>query len=111
MAARNFDLEIEQGSDYEASVPVFASDDTPQDATGWTARGQIRQTIADAAVAHELDANLTVAGPNLTIAIPGDVSSTWAWREGVYDIKLTDPNGKPGRFLKGRVVVDPAVTR
>lgn len=110
MTARSFTLRIEQGSDYQVTVPVLGDGDQPLDVTGWTVRGQIRCTL-DSAVEHDLASGLEVTGSNVTLSIPAEISSAWAWRQGVYDVELVDPDGNPTRLLTGHVLVSPEVTR
>ena len=110
MPALQYDLTIEQGSEYRLEAPVLNLDGQPQDMAGWTVRGQIRQTVSDA-TAIDLGDHLSLSDSTLTISIPSAVSSAWAWTEGVYDVELIDPALQVTRFLSGRVLVSPEITR
>lgn len=111
MAALEFDLEIEQGSDYEKSFPVIdtLTNQTVEDLSGWSVKGQIRSGHLASALLHELD--VTFVGLNARLLIPASVSSAWIWQKARYDVEVTDPDGKVTRFLKGLVIVDYEQTR
>lgn len=117
MAAAPYDLEIEQGTDYERELTITqeVEGSPPLDLTGCTFRAQIRPNqAADAGLLADLGPHLTVvdapAGEALLL-IPGAVSSGWAWRAGVWDLELVDSGGRSLRLLKGAVRVSPEVTR
>lgn len=109
--ALDYDLEIDQGEDYDRVIPVTDTtpDEEPVDVTGWSILGQIRERYESDTILHTL--NITIAGTELILSIPGSVSSAWTWRLARYDIKLTSPDLKRRRFMKGMVVVDPEVSR
>lgn len=111
MAARPYDLRIEQGADYEVVVPVLDKSDQPIDVTGWSARGQIRRTVTDKDVAYELTEGLSLDDGRLMLSIPAAVSSEWDWRYGIYDVELVSPDSTVTRFLTGYVYVSREVTR
>lgn len=111
MAALEYDLEVEQGSTYRRTVPVLDEDGNPLDVTGWTVRGQVRLTPLSPVVLLDLGPHLTVSGTSVELAIPGTVSSLWAWREATYDVELVAPSAAVTRLLRGRVLVDPETTR
>ncbi|MEV7011692.1 hypothetical protein [Streptosporangium sp. NPDC051022] len=119
MTAGIWPWEIEQGSDFEAELTLFTKPPNPQPMmlTGYRARAQIRPSYGTGtAVLYELtteNGRFTIDGPagKIKISIPAEDSSAWMWLEGVYDLELISPTGRPTRLLKGPVTVDPEVTR
>jgi hypothetical protein len=108
LAALRFDLIIDQGTDYNLSIPVLGLADGGTLA-GWTATGQIRASYASPTVLHTLD--LTVSGTDVVLHIPAATSSAWTWRRGRFDIEVIDPSGAVTRLVEGAVVIRPEITR
>lgn len=118
--ALNYDLDIEQGSDYVISIPILDDNGEPVVVTDWNARAQIRRTPTspiprlsfNTAAEEQIEGvGLEIDGDHVILRIPGTISALWAWSEGAYDIELVDPGGSPRRFVKGRVYVDRETTR
>lgn len=107
--ALRFDLLVEQGADYEATIPVLDEAGQPQTLTGWTAAGQIRAGYTAAEILHTLD--VTVQATSIVLRIPAAVSALWGWRLGRYDLEVTAPGGAVTRLVEGSVVVHPEITR
>lgn len=109
MAALDYPLIVEQGSDYILEVPVLAMNGATISLSGWTAAGQIRAQFTSE-VLHELDIDLIDA--TATVRIPASSSSVWDWPAGRYDVELTSPDELTvSRLLQGPVVIRPAITR
>ncbi|MGS2647082.1 hypothetical protein [Streptosporangium sp. LJ11] len=119
MAAGIFDIDIEQGSDYDRLLQLTTQGTNPQPLvlTGYSARAQVRPNRGrDTVVLYELTSDgggLAIDGPagHITVTIPGEDSSAWLWTEAVYDLEIVSPDGKVTRLLKGAFRVDPEVTR
>lgn len=108
MPALRYDLIVDQGTDYERSIPILGLDDGA-DLVGWTTSGQIRNSYASVSVLHTLD--LTLVGTSVVLRIPAAVSSAWGWRLARYDLEVEAPDGKVTRLVEGSVVVRPEITR
>lgn len=119
MTALHYDLDIEQGSDYESAFPILDDADQLVVVTGWEARAQIRRTPTSPIPRLSFDTTgeqisglgLEIAGDHVILRIPGSVSALWAWSTGSWDLELIDPGGSPRRFVKGSVYVDRETTR
>uniref|UniRef100_UPI003F49255E hypothetical protein n=1 Tax=Streptosporangium sp. CA-235898 TaxID=3240073 RepID=UPI003F49255E len=120
MAAGIWDWNIEQGSDFDPELTLTTQEDPPQpiNLTGYTIRAQIRPNLSrDTAILYELTTEnerlRILDGPagKVSVYIPAEDSTLWTWTEGVYDLELVSPGGRPRRLLKGVVRVDPEVTR
>lgn len=108
MAALRYDLIVEQGCDYERSIPVLGLEEGATLA-GWTAAGQIRAGYGSGTVLHTLD--LTPTGTNVVLKIPAAASAAWTWRLARYDVELTAPDDTVTRLVEGAVVVSAEITQ
>jgi hypothetical protein len=118
--AGDLDVTIEQGATFELVVKSV-TDDTGayQDLTGWTFKGQVRDTPQATTVLAEMaftPNDLTqgsfiaaidaVTTGSITVNNKGEPRTAW------YDIKLTSPDGTTvRRLLRGNALITPAVTR
>ncbi|MFI6816068.1 hypothetical protein ACIBG7_26935 [Nonomuraea sp. NPDC050328] len=108
-----YDISIEQGATYRTTLTL-----TGRDLTGYTARMQVRASVASPAVLLELTSS-PAAGITITLGPPGVIdivitaaqTAAMTWWVGFYDLELTWPNGDVERLLKSTVTVDPEVTR
>lgn len=99
-----------------AGVPTYFNLTLP----GWSARAQIRARVGGAEWAEFLSTATTGARIELdadgwvSLVLPAAVTEATAWnayRRGVYDVELTDPDGGVIRLAEGSVEVSPDVTR
>lgn len=107
-------LVIQQGTTWGISWPITDGQGNPLDVTGYRVRAQIRPSKDSGNVLHEFstDAGNAIAEQNaVTLSIQPATSSAWSWRNGVYDVELTDPQGRVARIAEGTVTVSPEVTR
>lgn len=113
------DLVISQGSDLELVLRYLTGDPdsatplVPVDLTGWTARAQVRRSVASADtwldVVGEVDADGYV-----TLRVPHDDTEGELWDQrdsGVWDLELSRADGYRVRFAEGDVTVSHEVTR
>jgi len=111
---RTDDLVIPQGTTWEVQWPIQNADGTPADLTGWSARAQVRKALGSSTVLYSwslLAGNVTVAGGSVSLRVAPEVSSSWEWYSGVYDVELYHPDGRVNRITQGRVTLDKEVTR
>jgi hypothetical protein len=111
-----FDLEIAQGSSFSIMFTWKTSDYQIIPLTDFTARMQIREDKESDVVLVDLDSDghgLTINGPAGSILLELSSAQTETFPSGdlVYDLKITDPDGKSHRFIEGTATVDRAVTR
>lgn len=112
-------LRIEQGADWGRFWSITADGLPVTNFAGWAARAQVRTTAAAADPAlweWKLGGGtgfglITLANSGIKLSHAGNDSDPWAWRLGVYDIKVTDAGGRDAFAARGRVMVTPAVTR
>ena len=110
MAARQYPLVVDQGADYELTIPVVDGSASAVDVDDWVVRGQIRAKAGGATVLADID--VVTSGTDVVLRVPHSASSSWAFRTGRYDVELTSPDGlNVIRLLEGAVIVRPEVTR
>lgn len=109
----NTTLEILQGSDWEATWPVYDSLGVLQDLTGWTAVMQVRPSIGSLTLLHEwttADDSIEVTNTGqLIVYTPAAISTAWTWTTGYFQIELTSPLAEVTRLDQGTITVDPEI--
>jgi len=114
MAAADANLLIEQGSTFEISIQIFASDDTPRDLTGLLVNAQLRRNhTSRQAVDFTIEITTPVDGE---FKLKLTANQTQALRPGryVYDVEVVDDTVAPivvARALQGIARVTPEVTK
>lgn len=95
-----------------------ATEYTPVDLTGWTARAQIRTNVGGEIWATFTDTDgITLDDQgNITLTVGHAVTEAAEWQtlarvEGVWDLELIDGDGEVTRFAMGPVIVSQDVTR
>jgi len=104
------DLSIYQGDDWTGIVTVLNEDGTPADIGTFTAKAQIRRSIADSDPVVVVEIVTVVSSPLINLSIPHAVTATLSGSY-VWDLQLTGPTGGITTILKGRAKVDSEVTR
>jgi hypothetical protein len=104
---------IAQGVTQGRSWPLADVSGNPiTDFTGWTAAAQIRDVENDELLFDfGIDGDIELAGSAVTLSLDAADSAGWAWRLGLYDVKVADGSGRTALVARGRVMVIPAVTR
>lgn len=113
-ATRNF--VIEQGATFKQRIVWKDSSSVPVNLTGYSARMQARRSKTATEVLVELTtANgriaLGGAAGTIDLTIPADVTDTFTWTRGLFDLELVKPNGEVVRLLRGEFTVSSGVTR
>src|ERR1051326_133482 len=120
MTATSYDFVIEQGSDLDFTVQVWADTGhtVVQNLTGWDARMMIRSSrdsTGSPLVSRTSNpaAGLTINGPagQVTVHVAGTTTSTYTWYTGQYDLEVFNTGtGVVKRVLKGNVSLSTEVT-
>lgn len=107
-------LIIDQGTTWAMMWPIVDTDGNPIDVTGWTVQAQIRPSVTSNEVYHEWTTeagNATTEQGAVVLSVSAPESTGWNWRSAVYDVELTDPQGRVARIAEGNVTVSAEVTR
>lgn len=92
---------------FEGAFRYLQSDGTPVDMTGWTAKLQIRKSPGSTILYETL-----TLGDGITIDLDTgrvswishtEVTSTWTFPKGVWDIKLVDSSADERVIIEGTV--------
>ena len=111
MAAGKYDIVIDQGADYSASIDVTDADGDAVDLTGHTGKGQIRKTYSSS-TAVNFDPAIVQSATNGTVRIGLSSTTTNNMKAGryVYDVEI-DNGSAITRIVEGQLEVRPGVTR
>lgn len=104
------DLSLYQGDDYSGVVLVLKADGSDADLTGYSARAQIREDVADAASEVIAEIATTIQDNTVLLAIAKEVTALLCGRY-VWDLELTSETGGVTTIAKGNVIVGQEVTR
>lgn len=115
MSAAVIDLNVDQGSTYTLPLTYKDPNGNTVDISGYSARMQLRKTIAQAAPDLSLvsPTNITVGTTNGQILVTMSATQTGALtaKKYVYDLEIESPAGVVTRLIQGNIHVSPQVTR
>ena len=112
MTAANYNLTIDQGSDFALDL-VVKDDDAVKNLTGYSARAQMRSTKSASTIAATFTCTVTAATDGvLKMELTNAVSSAISPGKYYYDLELfTDSDTIVQRLMQGTVILTPEVTR
>ncbi len=112
MSAATYNIEIDQGSDYNITVEV-KEDGSVKDLTGYSARAQARSDIEDSSAAFNF--TCTIPSPSngkILVKLPAATSSSATAGEFVYDLEVyTSGDAAVSRLMGGTATIHREVTR
>ena len=115
MAAGNYDIIVDQGSDYTLSVTVKDDSTTVSDLTGYSARAHIRPAKASDTLTASFTCTVDTSSPATGIVemtLPNSVSKNIAAGSYFYDLEIfTASDAIVKRIIQGKVKVTQEVTR
>jgi hypothetical protein len=113
MAAANYDIIVEQGSDFLLGLLLKNAKGVPFDLTGVIARGQLRANVKDSAPLCSFDITFDQnrSTGKLTLFIPAAVTTTLDFVNGFYDLEFESSTGMIKRIMQGKVTFSPEITR
>lgn len=103
------DLVLYAGDDFEMTVKVTDSSNTPIDLTGATVKSQIRAATSSTVVMAEFTAT-SVDSSTLKLSLTGDTTAALP-ASAVWDLQITDADSKVTTIAAGKVKVIAEVTR
>lgn len=108
--AKYLDLYADQNSDFLANIVVTQNDGTVFDLTGYTAASQAKRSPFSLTA---IPITTEIANPpdgTITLSISHDITATVFPAEYMYDVLITDPNGKKTKVYEGILTIDPGIT-
>jgi hypothetical protein len=117
MAAGKHNFIIEQGATFRRIITWKATNNTPINLTGYSAKMQVRERVGSSTVVLECstaNGRITLGGSlgTITIVAQDEVTALLtAMPKAVYDLELTSSGGEVTRLLSGGVDIAPEVTR
>ncbi len=113
MAAADYDIIIEQGSDFFLGLLLKDAKGIPFDLTGVIGAGQVRQDMTDKTAVADFVVTFSSnrSEGKATISIPSNITSQFSFVTGVYDLEFTYPSGIVKRIMQGNVTLSRAVTQ
>jgi hypothetical protein len=117
MSAGAHDIVIEQGAAFTRELVYKDANGDEVNISNWTIRMQIRRYKRSTTCIADLDnkskGGLRITsgiGGAFTLCIPGDLTGTFNFSIGCYDICLVGGGGGPVRLLEGKVTLNKSVT-
>lgn len=110
MSAKQINLVIEQGTDFESTFTIYNENGTKLNLSGFTGMSLIKKSTYSS-----ISYPFTVSFPNRLggqISVSMGRSDTSAIEGGryVYDVVITSPNNYTRRVVQGSVLVTPGVS-
>lgn len=115
MAAGNYDIIVDQGSDYTLTVTVKDDSTTVSDLTGYSARAHIRPSKTSETLTASFTCTVDTSSPATGIvemSLSNSVSKNIAAGSYFYDLEIyTAADAVVKRIIQGKVKVTQEVTR
>lgn len=111
MPVTNRDLDIRATGTVDFVVDVVGG---PADLNGYTGSMQIREFRNDILPLATVSPDAITVNPSsrqVHVQIPSTETAGYAWRRGVYDLKMTGPSGDAWVLVQGRITNALAITR
>jgi len=103
-------IRIDQGTDFSAEIYIENDIGDPYDFTGNTVESQMRKNYA-ATNFTEFDAAHTNELGQIVLSLPKSMTKELYPGRYLYDVEVTDENGKTTRIVEGIATVTPGITR
>jgi len=112
MAAATYNIEVDQGSDFNIEIEV-KEDGSVKNLTGYSARAQARAAEEDSSVAFTFTCTIpTPTNGKVLMNLPAATSSSATAGQYVYDLEIfTSGDSAVSRLIKGTVTLDREITR
>lgn len=101
---------IDQGSSFSSNIDMTNDDGSAFDLNGYSGAGQIRTAyLAEAAVDFAI--TLDIVNSRIVFSLTKEQTSGMKAGRYVYDIVISNIDGKATRVVEGILVINPSVTR
>lgn len=110
MSAKQINLVIEQGTDFESTFTIYNENGTRLNLTGYVGVSLVKKSTSSSN-----SFPFTVSFPNrlngqVKVVMPKTITSTMEGGRYIYDVVLTSPNNYTRRVVQGSVLVTPGVS-
>jgi len=110
MTARNINLVLDQGVDFEATFTVKNENSSALNLTGYTGEAKIRKHPSATKYNPFIVTFPNRVNGQIKVAMASTVTTAIEGGRYVYDLVLTSPNAYKTRPIQGNVLVIPGVT-
>lgn len=122
MSAGQYDIKVEQGSDFKLRIEIQNPDTTPKNLTGYTFRGKIRKAYSDTTVQANFTfepidlatgkfyAKISAADTANIVVETNTETNKRIITKMIYDIESIAPDTTVKRELEGQALISPEVT-
>jgi hypothetical protein len=106
-------LILEQGTDFQAVIKLYADNVTPLDLTGYSASSQMRRSYDSTTASATLTVSIPIpSNGELYLTLPAGSSTGIKYGRYLYDVVLNlTSTGTLTRAVEGIITVTPRVTR
>lgn len=102
-------LDIDQGSDFTATLELENDDSTPMNLSGFQVYSQFRKSYGSN-VGYSFNASIS-NNSTVILTLPGTVSSTIRPGRYLYDVEIVSISGNKTRVVEGILTINPEITK
>lgn len=110
METKKLNIIIETGFDFVMPITLYDYNNAVMDLTGSYAEASLRQ-YPEAKDSFPFETTHNNSGGRITLKMPHYITEEIPFSSGVYDVKVTFPNGRRFHALHGEAVIISGVTR
>jgi hypothetical protein len=104
-------LDIDQGSDFTATLELENDDSTPMNLVGFQVYSQFRKSYGSN-IGYSFNATISETNNSVVVlSLPGTVSSTIRPGRYLYDVEIISQTGIKTRVVEGILTINPEITR
>lgn len=105
------DLDIDQGSDFVATMDLQNDDETPMNLTGFSVYSQFRKSYMSS-IGHTFECQVVNASlGKISLTLSGSYSSSIRAGRYLYDVEIISQNGVKTRVVEGIITINPEITK
>lgn len=99
-------ITVQQGDDHPIVIPVVDEAGAVRDVTGWSALAVVRRSPSEPPLHRWSTAEGSAeCGPGGVLLMTDD-SDTWTWTRGMFDVRVTSPDGTREVPARGAMFVN-----
>lgn len=105
------DLDIDQGSEFVATMDLQNDDETPMNLTGFQVYSQFRKSYMSTLGHNFIAEVVNAATGKIQLKLTGTYSSSIRAGRYLYDVELVSQTGSKTRVVEGIVTINPEITK